>query len=239
MGVLGRTMDGAFAEYIKIPELMAVKIPQGIDYRCGALMEPIATAVHCLSKGAIQGDSVAILGMGSIGQMAVEIARAMGAVKIFSLSRSEKKLAESKRRGADIAINGTTQDVVKIIKEETGGTGVGTVIDMTGDEKVLNQAVEALRTAGRLVCVGMVTKPLTFHNFMYGVVYKELVVTGIFGRRMFETWETLFALLKTGRLNLESYIGAEYPFADYRKALEAFPVVAGRVLITFDNEKGR
>ena len=232
MRVLGRTMNGAFAEYIKIPELMAVKIPSGIDYRCGAIMEPLATAVHCLSKGNISADSVAILGAGSIGQMAIDVARLMGAAKIFVVSRSEKKLAESRRRGADVVINGTTQDFVKIIKEETGGVGVGTVVDMTGDEKVLNGSVEALRVAGRLVCVGMVSGPLTFDNFMYGVVYKELIVTGIFGRRMFETWETLFSLLRTGRLDLKSYIAAEYPLAEYPKAFEAFPAVTGRVLLT-------
>ncbi|MCL1818634.1 MAG: zinc-binding dehydrogenase [Spirochaetaceae bacterium] len=232
MGVLGRTMDGAFAEYIKIPEVMAVKIPPGISSRCGALMEPLATAVHCLSKGIISGDSVAILGAGAIGQMAIDIARALGAAKIFVLSRSEKKLAESRRRGADVVINGDTQDFVKIIKEETGGVGVGAAIDMTGDEKVLNGCVEALRVAGRLVCVGMVKKPLTFDNFMYGVVYKELIVTGIFGRRMFETWETLFSLLRAGRLELESYISAEYPLAEYHKAFEAFPLATGRILLT-------
>ena len=91
------------------------------------------------------------------------------------------------------------------------------VIDFTGNEKVINQAVEAVKIAGTIVHVGMVEKPLTYQNFMYGVVYKELNVTGIFGRRMYETWTEVMNILKTGRIDLNSYVGKRMKLEEFER----------------------
>lgn len=113
---------------------------------------------------------------------------------------------------------------------ETNGQGVDAVIDFTGNEKVINQAVEAVKIAGTIVHVGMVEKPLTYQNFMYGVVYKELNVTGIFGRRMYETWTEVMNILKTGRIDLNSYVGKRMKLEEFEKAIELFPQVSGRIV---------
>ncbi len=230
MGVIGRSFDGCFAEYIKIPEIAAVKLPDSITYRQGALLEPFTTAMHALSKANPSGSSIAILGMGTIGLMAVELAKFLGSTKIFVMGNNELRLEESRRLGADVTINGSREDFVQVIMRETNGVGVASIIDMTGNEDVINKSVEALKVAGTLVHVGMVPKPLTFNNYMYGVVYKELNVTGIFGRRMFESWETVLSILSTGRIELDNYIGKVTELENFEQAIVDFRSVTGRII---------
>ena len=233
MGVIGRSVNGSFAEYIKIPEIAAIKLPDNITYRQGAVLEPFATALHSLSKVNFAGNSIAITGIGAIGLMAVELAKFMGATQIFAIGRNEKRLEECKSRGADVLINSSRQDFVKEIMKHTNGVGVSSIIDMTGNEQIINQSVEALMVAGSLVVVGMVDKPLTFNNYMYGAVYKELKITGIFGRRMFETWEMAMSILRTGRIDLNSYIGGISKIEDIDKAVQDFKKVSGRIIFEF------
>jgi len=230
MGVLGRTVDGCFAEYIKLNQKAVISLPENCTYHQGAVLEPLATAMHAVSRANPSGKTLAIMGTGTIGQMAIDIAKFLGAIKIFAIDISDFKLGESKSRGADFAINSLREDVVGIIKKETNHNGVDAIIDFTGNEKVINQCVEALKIAGTLVHVGMVGKPLTFNSFMYDVVYKELILTGIYGRRMYETWTRLSAILSTGRLDLDSYIGKVMPLKDFEKGVEMFQEISGRVV---------
>lgn len=230
MGVLGRTVDGSFAEYIRLNQKSLIALPDNLNYRQGSILEPLATAMHAVSKTKPSGKTLAILGVGTIGQMAVDIAKFMGSTKIFIVDINDMKLKEGLGRGADIAINSLKNKITNIIKEETNGYGVDAVIDFTGNEKIINQSVEAVKIAGTLVHVGTVEKPLTFENFMYGVVYKELHLTGIFGRKMFETWSDLMSILETGKLDLDSYIAQILPLEEFEKGIELFPQVSGRIV---------
>ena len=230
MGVLGRTVDGCFADYIALHEKALIKLPDKVSFQEGAILEPFATAMHAVSKAKPSGKSLLIAGVGTIGQMAVEIAKFLGCTKLFAVDINDKKLEESKKRGADVLINGIKEDLVEIVKKETKGYGVDAVIDFTGNERVINQEVEAVKIAGTIVHVGMVEKTLTYHNFMYGVVYKELIVTGIFGRRMYETWTEVMNILKTGKIDLSSFVAKEMRLEDFEKANEEFSSVSGRIV---------
>lgn len=230
MGVLGRTVDGCFTEYIALHQKALIHLPDNLSYKEGALLEPFATAMHAVSKAKPAGRSLLIAGTGTIGQMAVEIAAFLGCTKLFAMDIDDKELKESRQRGADITINGMKEDYVEIVKKETGGYGVDAVIDFTGNERVINQAVEAVKIAGTIVHVGMVEKPLTYHNFMYGVVYKELNVTGIFGRRMYETWTEVMNILGAGKIDLKTYIGNEMKLEQLEEAIQVFPEVSGRIV---------
>lgn len=231
MGVLGRTADGCFAEYIALPEKALIRLPENLSFSEGAILEPFATAVHAVSKTNPSGKTLLIAGVGTIGQMAVEAAKVLGAVRVFALDLSDLKLEESRKRGADVTVNGRKEDLVAVIKQETNGYGVDAVIDFTGNQGVINQEVEAVRIAGTIVHVGMVEKPLTYQNFMYGVVYKELIITGIFGRRMYETWTQVSNILRTGRISLNSFIAKEMPIEQFEQAVRDFPQVSGRIVL--------
>ncbi|GAG50999.1 unnamed protein product, partial [marine sediment metagenome] len=101
----------------------------------------------------------------------------------------------------------------------------------TGNQEIINQVVEVLEVAGRCVFIGMIDYPLIFNAFMSEVVYKELVLTGIFGRRMYETWETLAKILESGRIDLSHYVAAELPLVEFKKGIEIFPTLSGRTVL--------
>lgn len=231
MGIVGRSADGAFAEYIRLPQVSAIKVDNGLPASHGALLEPLATAVHSLTKADIAGKSVAILGCGTIGLMQVELARLLGAARVIAVSTTPGKLKSALALGADIAVGSGETDFAAAVMEATKGLGVDAVIDNTGNEKVINSAVDILQVAGRLVFVGMVDASLTIGRFMKRVAFRELVLTGIYGRRMYETWDIVTNILESGRLDLSRYVAAEIPMGEYEKGIEIFPLLSGRVIM--------
>lgn len=229
MGVLGRNVNGCFAGYIRLPEVSAIKLPSDADFIESSLYEPLGTAIHALQKARPSGVNIAILGTGTIGLMACEAAKAMGASKVFALDVNPERLRYSREMGADIVINGKEQDFVAEIKKS--GCHLDAIIDFTGNQRVINQAVDALAVAGRLVHVGMVEKELTIPSFMYRVVYRELQITGIFGRHMYTTWDILANLLESGKVKLKHYVGDVMPMEQYETALERFDHLNGRAIL--------
>ncbi|MDD3415616.1 MAG: alcohol dehydrogenase catalytic domain-containing protein [Lachnospiraceae bacterium] len=234
MGVLGRTVDGCFAEYIKLHQKALIKLPENISYEEGSVFEPFATAVHAVAKAQPMGKTMLICGTGTIGQMAVLAAKLMGAVKIFANDISDEKLVRAKEFGADVLINGMKENLTEVVLRETNGYGVDTILDFTGNEKVINQCVEVAKIAGTIVHIGMVGKPLTYQNFMYGVVYKELNISGIYGREMHTTWQQVNNLLETGKIDLHKFVTKKMKLEEFDQAVEEFINYSGRIV--FEND---
>lgn len=231
MGVLGRNVNGCFAEYIALPEISAIHVSPDAPYEEMALMEPLGTALHALQKAEPSGKTVAILGVGTIGLMACEMARALGATRVIALDVNPERLRYSLTLGADVALNGREDDFVQRARELTHGVGVDAVVDFTGSPRVIDQAIDALRTAGTLVHVGMVGAELTIPQYMYRVVYRELVLTGIFGRHLYKTWELLDALLDAKKVTPGRYVAGTMPLSDYETAWKRFDSFNGRAVM--------
>jgi len=229
MRVLGRTHDGCFAEYIQVPEITGIKLPPDADFIEASLLEPLGTALHALQKAEPSGKRIGILGVGTIGLMAVELAKALGATQIFTLDINEARLEQSLKLGADVAINGLKQDFVEEVRKHT--KQLDAVVDLTGNMKVINQAIDALGVAGRLVHVGMVERELVIPNYMYRVVYRELILTGLFGRNMFSTWELLNKIMEAKKVDLSAYVGKVMPLAEYETAIKVFDDLLGRAIL--------
>ncbi len=231
MGVLGRNVNGSFAEYILLPEISAIRVRKEAPFEEMALLEPLGTALHALQKAQPSGKTVAILGVGTIGLMACEMARALGATRVIALDINRDRLAYSLELGADVALDGREGDFVARARELTHGSGVDAVVDFTGSPRVINQAIDALRTAGTLVQVGMVGSEMTIPQYMYRVVYREMLLTGIFGRHMYKTWELLNALLETGKIKPSRYVAKVMPLSEYKTAWEQFDTYNGRAVM--------
>lgn len=229
MGVLGRNVDGCFAEYIRLPEISAIKLKSDADFQQSALLEPLGTAMHALQKANPSGANIAILGTGTIGLMACELAKLLGAARVFALDVNPKRLEYSLKLGADVAINGKEKDFVEEIKKHT--SHLDAVVDFTGSPAVINKAIDALSIGGRLVHVGMVQNELTIPNYMFRVVYRELIITGLFGRNMFRTWEPMLNMLDAGRIDLQAYVGEVMPMWEYERALKIFDDINGRAIM--------
>ena len=229
MGVLGRSVDGSFAEYILLPEVSAIKLSPNADYVQSSLYEPMGTAIHALQKAHPMGKHIVVLGPGTIGLMICEAAKAMGASRVFAVGTNPQRLEYSLQLGADAAINTKEKDFVKEIQKIS--SRIDAVIDCTGNTSLINQAVDLLSIAGTMVFVGMIESELAIPNYMYRVVYRELVLTGIFGRHLYTTWDILDSLLESGRVKLEHYVGEVLAFGDYETGLKHFSSLKGRAIL--------
>ena len=231
MGIVGRSVHGSFAGYMAVPEVAAVKVNKDMPLSYGALMEPLGVALHALQVAGVSGKSVVVFGCGTIGRMAVELSKILGATRVIGVSRSPQKLEAARNHGADVVINGTTENVKEVIMDDTKGLGVAVGIETTGSHLVINDMIDVMQIAGTCVLLGTVEGDLTYNAYMRRVVYRELVITGIFGRLMYETWELLKDILEGGRMNPSHYVGAEFPLKDYEKGLEVFSGVLGRIVL--------
>lgn len=168
--MIGHHVNGGYAEYIAIPARNAIHLPGEISFEQGAiLMCASATAFHAILKSRIKpGDKVAVFGVGGLGQSAIQLARAFGAMEVFAVDINDDKLALAEVQGATI-INALKSDPVKLIKDHTHGNGVDVSIEMIGLPVTQKQAIQCLGVLGRAVLVGLSDKILEINT------YKELL----------------------------------------------------------------
>ncbi len=219
MKILGVHTDGAFAEYAKIPEICAWKLPQGIPPEIGAMYEPFGIAVHGVLKDSIGGCFTLILGCGPIGLFAVSVASICGASKIFAVDINDYRLNIAKEMGNNVVlINPLNKDVVKTIKDETGGTGADVVIELSGSPEATKTGFQALRKGGRVSLIGLHSQNVAL-DLVNNVIYKEATIYGITGREMFDTWYLAEKLIASGKVNLNPVITHTFTLENTEKAI--------------------
>lgn len=164
--MIGHHANGGYAEFISIPARNAVHLPPEIPFEQGAtLMCASATAYHALLKSDIKpGDRVAIFGVGGLGQSALQLAKAFGALEVFAIDIHEEKLNLAARYGA-IPINSKHTDPVEEIKKLTGGKNVDVAIEMIGLPQTTKQAIRCCGVMGRVVLVGLCNKSVEINTY--------------------------------------------------------------------------
>ncbi len=232
MKLIGRTVDGCFAEYMAVPAAAAIPVPKSIPAEWAALFEPLGVAVHAVEKAQVCEKHVMILGTGTIGSMALECAKLLGAASVTVVSRQAEKLARAKELGADHVIDSSSQDPAQMVMEITHGEGMDRVIEMSGTDRLLNLAVDSTAIGGRVVCVGVYNQPVELPRFTPRIMYREIELTGIFGRKLYDTWYTALDLVSSGRLNLQKYVGLRLPLREFETGVEQFSQIFGRVIYT-------
>src|SRR5271168_1452106 len=229
--IIGIDQDGAFAEFVKIPASNIWKLDPAIPEHYGAILDPLGNAVHTVLAGPIAGQTVLVTGCGPIGLMAITVAKACGSSTVFASETNARRRAMALQMGADVAIGPVSEDAVARILRETGGTGVDALLEMSGNPTAIQQGFAALRAGGRASLLGIPTEnvPLDLVN---DVTFKGATVQGIYGRRMYETWVQMTALLKAGQLNLEPLFGERVALENFEGAFAKLQNgLAGKVLM--------
>ncbi len=164
--MLGHYTNGGYAEYIVVPARNAIHLPDEIPFEQGAtLMCASATAFHALRKSRVKaGETVAIFGAGGLGQSAIQLAKAFGAIEVYAVDINDEKLDLAKQYGA-IPINGRKLNAVEEIKKLTNGRGVDVAIEMIGLPQTMQQAIRSAGVMGRVVIVGLSNKPLEIDTY--------------------------------------------------------------------------
>jgi len=159
--IIGTGSNGAFAEYVKVPEAHVIQLPENLDLETAAGIEPGAIAYHAFRRSEMEvGDTVAILGCGSIGQFAIQCAKVFGASKIIAVDIFDEKLELAKSLGADITVNSKNEDLYQKI-EETTELGVDVVLETAGSKVTQEQALMITKKHGKIVYVGISHTELT------------------------------------------------------------------------------
>ncbi len=229
--IIGIDIDGAFAEFVKIPATNIWKLDPAIPEHYGAILDPLGNAVHTALAGPIAGQTVLVTGCGPIGLMSIAVAKACGSSTVFATETNEHRRGMAKEMGADFVLNPSAQDAVKKILDATGGTGVDVLLEMSGNPTAIQQGFKALRAGGRASLLGIPTENVPL-DLVQDVIFKGATVQGIYGRRMYDTWVHMTALLKAGRVNLQPLFGERVELENFETAFARLQSgLAGKILM--------
>lgn len=208
--MLGHHRDGGYAEYIVVPAHNAVLLPESVPFDQGAtMMCASATAFHALTKARIKpGDTVAIFGVGGLGQSAVQLAKGFGAIKVYAIDINPDKLELASAYGA-VPIHAKEENVVSRLKTETGGRGVDAAIELIGHSQTQKQALQSAAPMGRVVLVGLSRERLSIdvYNEILG---GEVELIGSNDHHLTELY-TLMEFVENRRLDLSKVVSKTIP----------------------------
>jgi len=229
--VIGAHVNGGFAEYVVIPEANAVE-SNGLDPAVVALQEPMGNAVHAAFVEPIAGRTVAVTGCGPIGLCAVGIAKAAGATWVVATDTEPYRLQLATQMGADVVLDGRSPDTVAKVLEATGGDGVDVVLEMSGSAAALDQGLRFVTRGGRISLLGIFGEPVAV-DLSNLVIEKGVRVHGIFGRRIYDTWERTQDLLRSGALDVAPILTHRLDLADWQQGFDLLGSRhAGKVVLT-------
>ena len=219
---IGIQRDGAFAEYVSVPEFNVYQIPDHIDDDTAAILDPLGNAVHTTLTFDLVGEDVLITGAGPIGLMAVPIAQRAGARHVVITDLNDSRLKVAEQLGATRAVNVGGPDGnqrLRQVMDDLGmreGFDVG--LEMSGAPPALSSMIDTLNHGGRIALLGLVPDGTAID--WSDVIFKGLTLQGIYGRKMFDTWYKAAALLEEG-LDVGPIIGRRYPLTDFEAAFDS------------------
>jgi threonine 3-dehydrogenase len=217
--IIGIDTDGAFAEFIAMPEYNVWKLDPAIPDEFAAVFDPLGNAVHTVMAAGVSAKSVVITGVGSIGLMAIPVARAAGAASVYAIDVNPAKLELAQRLGADETFDARTPGLVDEIRRRTGGDGVQVLLEMSGSGSAIDLGLQMVRNGGTAALLGIPSDNVNL-NLAERIIFKGLTVLGINGRTMFETWYQTQALVKSGRVDLRPIITHVLPFREFDRAFD-------------------
>jgi threonine 3-dehydrogenase len=232
--IIGVDADGAFAEYVRIPESNIWKLDPAIPIEYASILDPLGNAVHTVLAGEIAAKTVAITGCGPIGLFAIAVARAVGAAQVIAIEVNEHRRRIAKEMKADLVLDPTKDDVRQIVAERTSGAGVDVVLEMAGHPSAIRTAFDIIRRGGRMSLLGLTSKPISL-NFSEDIIFKGITIQGINGRRMYQTWYQMTALLKAGKLELHPVITDRMAMADFSKGMERLTTGEASKILLYPN----
>ena len=219
--VLGVDRDGAFAEYVAVPESVVwqndrAKLPPAI----ATLQEPFGNAVFAASQQDLAGRTVAVLGCGPIGLFTIGIARASGAGRVLASDRVDYRLDLARRMGAGTVNAAAEPDVAGWFHEANEGEQLDVVFEMSGSPEAIADAFRIVRNGGHVVLFGIPARPVEI-DVAESLIFKNLTVFAVNGREVFATWYRTRWLLEHGVVDLRPLVTHELPLSDFALALRA------------------
>lgn len=214
---VGVNRPGCFAEYLSIPAVNTFKLPASIADDTASILDPLGNATHTALSFNLVGEDVLITGAGPIGIMATAIARFAGARHVVITDVNDYRLALAKKMGASIALNVTQGSLDDAMKELGMQEGFDVGMEMSGNPAAFRELLRTMHHGGSVALLGLPPEETAID--WNQVIFKGLVLKGIYGREMFETWYKMSSMLQSG-LDISPVITHHLPVAEYRTAFE-------------------
>jgi threonine 3-dehydrogenase len=214
---VGVNRPGAFAEYLVIPAFNAFKIPDNISDELASIFDPFGNAVHTALSFDLVGEDVLITGAGPIGIMAAAVAKHVGARHVVVTDINPYRLELAKKMGATRAVDVSKEDLKDVMNELGMTEGFDVGLEMSGVPVALRDMLNKMNHGGKVAMLGIPPQDVAID--WNQVIFKGLVIKGIYGREMFETWYKMASLLQSG-LDLSPIITHTFSIDDYQKGFD-------------------
>ncbi|MCL6415943.1 L-threonine 3-dehydrogenase [Aestuariirhabdus sp. Z084] len=214
---VGVNRAGAFAEYLVIPAVNVFPIPDDISDDLAAIFDPYGNAAHTALSFNMVGEDVLITGAGPIGIMATAIARHVGARHVVITDVNEYRLELARQMGATRAVNVAQETLEEVMAELGMVEGFDVGLEMSGNGQAFNQMLENLNHGGKVALLGIPASGTVID--WNQVIFKGLVMKGIYGREMFETWYKMVSMLQSG-LDLSPIITHHFPIDQFQQGFD-------------------
>jgi len=220
--MIGKDVDGGLAEYIAVPAVNVLKLPDAIPFEQGAIMGcAVSTAYHALKRGRVMpGETVVIYGVGGLGIHAVQLAaRIFGAGKVIAVDVLDEKLKLAKKLGADEIINAANDEPAKSIKTMTNAKLADVVLDFVGFRSTIEKGIECVGKSGRIVIAGLgKVEDITVSPYK-SIIGKEMEIIGVNDHYKSEL-ATLIQLTSSGKLDLSNSVTHRVSLDDVNLGIE-------------------
>jgi threonine 3-dehydrogenase len=229
---VGVNRPGAFAEYVSVPAFNVFKLPDAISDAMAAILDPLGNATHTALSFPLVGEDVLITGAGPIGIMAVAIARYAGARHVVITDVNDYRLDLARTMGATLAVNVKETSLDDVMRQLGMTEGFDVGMEMSGNPHALRDLLRVMHHGGSVALLGIPPEDTAID--WNQVIFKGLVLKGIYGREMFETWYKMASMLQSG-LDITPIITHHFPVDQYE---EAFGLMesghTGKVILHWD-----
>jgi len=214
---IGVNVDGAFAEYVKLPQQNVWVHRDPVDLDVAAIFDPFGNAVHTALAFPVLNEDVLVTGAGPIGIMAAVTARRAGARSVTITDVSSYRLELARRMGVDVALDVSRHELAEAISANDMSEGFDVALEMSGRSDALAGAVSVMRPGGKIAVLGLPTGETTLD--LATVVTRMLTIQGVYGREMFDTWYAMSVLLRSG-MDVSPLVTHRFGFEQHEDAFE-------------------
>lgn len=216
--VMGFQTTGTASEYFKAPALNVTKLTDDMDYSKGAMIEPLAVAVHAISRaGDIRGKRVSVIGAGPIGNLVAQSAKAMGAERVMLSDVSDYRLSLGKKVGIDAVYNTRETDYNADLIDCFGPDKADIIYDCAGNDITMNSAIRSARKGSTIILVAVYAGMANVDLAVLNDHELDLNTTMMYRH---EDYEKAIELVNEKKIDLESLMSNTFPFREYQKAYE-------------------
>ncbi|MFO7814529.1 MAG: L-threonine 3-dehydrogenase [Halanaerobiales bacterium] len=219
MKILGVHQDGVFAEYAVLEEVDVWKTEPGIDKDFASIQEPLGNAIDTILPGKVAGKDVLITGAGPVGLISIAVARAFGATNILVSEPNEYRRDLSFEMGADHVVNPVEVNLLDAVDDYFGKKGVDFSAEMSGHPDAIRDGIKAVTAGGIVSLLGLPDDKVSL-DLTDDIIFKNIKIVGVTGRKMFSTWYIANNLIKGERINLSPLITHKLPLKDFEKGMK-------------------